>query len=349
MKYLVLSSKLMPMKKPIAALSLVLILSLLPSNLANAATKEPKQITGFQDAIDRAQDVSYWAWKKSSIQISSNKSKSPPVKLIVGPNTKLSNPKPKDAFNGISRLYPEFRRPNKIYVVYFSHKDVAWAQTEYKSIHPDASGQEAKNFCPKIESCEGAGATINRSGDGVILIAVMTKNPDVLRTSGTLEAHEYTHVLQTGAFFGTPNQKQAIVGIKAFAPWWFVEGGAEFSQIPAIHSSSFTNYTKDRKIWAKNILENKGGKYTEAWISNFLKPPNTSIWSGPETQWNLYDIGLLTSEIFTAIKGPAINIQIFKDISSGMTYEKSFEKHFGIKWAAAVPLIAKSIAKLAGK
>jgi hypothetical protein len=170
MKYLVLSSKLMPMKKPIAALSLVLILSLLPSNLANAATKEPKQITGFQDAIDRAQDVSYWAWKKSSIQISSNKSKSPPVKLIVGPNTKLSNPKPKDAFDGISRLYPEFRRPNKIYVVYFSHKDVAWAQTEYKSIHPDASGQEAKNFCPKIESCEGAGATINRSGDGVILM-----------------------------------------------------------------------------------------------------------------------------------------------------------------------------------
>jgi hypothetical protein len=32
-----------------------------------------------------------------------------------------------------------------------------------------------------------------------------------------------------------------------------------------------------------------------------------------------------------------------------MTYEKSFEKHFGVKWAVAVPLIAKSIAKLAGK
>jgi hypothetical protein len=177
----------------------------------------------------------------------------------------------------------------------------------------------------------------------------MSKNPDVLRTSGSLEAHEYTHVIQTGTFFGTPNQMQAIVGIKAFAPWWFVEGGAEFSQIPAIHWSSFANYTKDRKIWAKNILENKAGKYTEAWIANFLKPPNTSVWSDAETQWNLYDIGLLASEIFTAIKGPAINIQIFKDISAGMTYEKSFEKHFGIKWAAAVPLIAKSIAKVAGK
>ena len=336
------------MKKPIATLSLMLMLSLQPSNFANAAIKEPKQITGFQDAIDRPQDVSYWAWKKSSVQISSNKSKSPPVKLIIGPNTKLSNPRPKVAFDGVTRLYPEFRKPGKIYVIYFSHKDVAWAQTEYKSIFPDASGQETKNFCPKIESCEGASATINKSGDGVILIAVM-KNPDVLHTSGALEAHEYTHVLQSGAFFGTSNQMQAMVGIKAFAPWWFVEGTAEFSQIPAIHSSSFNSYTKDRRIWAKNILENKGGKYTEAWIANFLKPPNTSIWSDPETQWNLYDIGMLTSELFTAIKGPAINIQIFKDISSGMTYEKSFEKHFGIEWTMAVPLIAKSIAKLTDK
>ncbi|MEY3636672.1 MAG: hypothetical protein RL147_1101 [Actinomycetota bacterium] len=336
------------MKKPIAVLSLMLMLSLLPSNFAKAAIKEPKQVTGFQDAIDRPQDVSYWAWKKSRVQISSNNSKSPPVKLIVGPNTKLSNPKPKVAFDGVTRLYPEFRKPNKIYVIYFSHKDVAWAQNEYKAIFPDASGQETKNFCPKIESCEGASATINKSGDGVILIAVM-KNPDVLHTSGALEAHEYTHVLQTGTFFGTSNQMQAMVGIKAFVPWWFAEGGAEFSQIPAIHSSSFTSYTKDRRIWAKNIIENKNGKYTEAWIANFLKPPNTSIWSDPETQWNLYDIGMLTSELFTAIKGPAINIQIFKDISAGMTYEKSFEKHFGIKWTAAVPLIAKSIAKLTGK
>ena len=39
MQYSVLSSKLMTMKKPIAALSLVLILSLLHSNLANAAVK----------------------------------------------------------------------------------------------------------------------------------------------------------------------------------------------------------------------------------------------------------------------------------------------------------------------
>jgi hypothetical protein len=107
-------------------------------------------------------------------------------------------------------------------------------------------------------------------------------------------------------------------------------------------------YSEDRKFWAMEFLENKNKKYTEKWIANFVKPPSTSIWENPETQWHLYDLGMLVSEIFTAIKGPAINVQIFKDISLGMAYEESFEKHFGIKWTDAVPLLAKSISKLNG-
>ena len=182
----------------------------------------------------------------------------------------------------------------------------------------------------------------------MLLAAVMTSNPDRNHTTGTLEAHEYTHILQIGSFYGTPNQSQAMCCIKAFTPWWFVEGGAEFSQLASIYSSSFVKYSEDRKFWAKELLENKEKKYTEKWITNFIKPPNNTIWSAPDTQWHLYDLGMLVSEIFTAIKGPAINIQIFKDISGGMTYEESFEKHFGVKWTDAVPLLAKSISKLTG-
>ena len=62
--------------------------------------------------------------------------------------------------------------------------------------------------------------------------------------------------------------------------------------------------------------------------------------------FHLYDFGMLVSEIFTAIKGPAINIQIFTDISKGMTFEKSFEKHFELPWDEAVKMIAKSISSL---
>lgn len=313
-----------------------------------SATTEPKEITGFQDGIERPQDVSYWAWKKSSDQVLSNKSKGPSVELLVGPNTKLSTLNPSIAFDAVTRLYPDFRKPNKVFAIYYSHKDIEWAQANYKSIFPDAEGQEAKNSCQKIEFCWGASGTINKSGDGVLLAAVMTSNPDRNHTTGTLEAHEYTHILQIGSFYGTPNQSLAMCCIKAFTPWWFVEGGAEFSQLASIYSSSFAMYSEDRKFVAKDLLENKEKKYTEKWIANFIKPPNTAIWSDQETQWHLYDLGILVSEIFTSIKGPAINIQIFKDISEGMTYEESFEKHFGVKWTDAVPLLAKSISKLTG-
>lgn len=285
-----------------------------------SATSVPKEITGFQDAIERPQDVSYWAWKKSSDQVLSNKSKGPSLELLVGPNTKLSTLNPSIAFDAVTRLYPDFRKPNKVFAVYYSHKDIEWAQVNYKSIFPEAEGQEAKNSCQKIEFCWGASGTINKSGDGVLLAAVMTSNPDRNHTTGTLEAHEYTHILQIGSFYGTPNQSQAMCCIKAFTPWWFVEGGAEFSQLASIYSSSFTKYSADRKFVAKDLLENKEKKYTEKWIANFIKPPNTIIWSDQETQWHLYDLGMLVSEIFTSIKGPAINIEIFKDISEGMTY-----------------------------
>jgi len=316
---------------------------------STSATTEPKEISGFQDAIERPQDVSYWAWKKSSNQVLSNKSKGPSLELLIGPNTKLSNPNPSIALDAVTRLYPDFRKPEKVFAIYYSYKDIDWAQGVYKSIYPDAEGREAKNACQKIEFCWGASGTINKSGDGVLLAAVMSSNPDINHTSGTLEAHEYTHILQIGNFYGTSKQSQAMCCIKAFTPWWFVEGGAGFSQIAAIYSSSFTNYTRDRKVLGRDVLENRERRFTEAWIANFIKPPDTKIWMDPETQWHLYDLGMLVSEIFTAIKGPAINIQIFRDISSGMTYEESFEKHFGVKWTDAVPLLAKSISKLAGK
>ena len=328
------------------ALSSVAVL-LLSSFVPTAqASKTPKPITSFQDAVNRPADVSYWAWKKSSDQVLSNSQKSTGLEIIVGPNTKLSNPKPSAGIDAAKRLYPTFRHPQKTYAIYYGHKDVEWAQKKYSQIQPTANGDEAKNQCQKADSCMGASATINEVGDGVLLIAVAKNNPARLHASGTLEAHEYSHVIQIGSFFKTPKQKQAMFGIKAFAPWWFVEGGAELSSVGAVYASSFAKYSDDRKFWAKDFLANKNKKYNEKWIQTFIKPSNTKIWSSEDTQWHLYDVRMLICEVFTAIKGPAINIQIFEDISDGMTYEQSFEKQFGMKWDTAVPLIAKSISKL---
>ena len=314
-----------------------------------AIIEEPKEISGFQDAIERPQDVSYWAWKKSSIQALSSKIKGPSVELLIGPNTKLSNPNPQLSIDAVTRLYPGFRKPNKVYAIYYSYKDIDWAQAKYASIYSDAQGQEARNSCQKVEFCWGASGTINRTGDGVLLAAVMSSNPDRNHTSGTLEAHEYTHILQISSFYGTVNQSQAMCCIKAFTPWWFAEGGAEFSQLAAIFPGSFQKYSEDRRFWANELLKNRESQFTESWIANFIKPPDTQIWMDPATQWHLYDLGMLVSEIFTSIKGPEINLQIYKDIAQGMTWESSFREHFGLTWDEAAPLISKSVAGLINK
>jgi len=311
------------------------------------AIVEPKEIKSFQDAVDRPKDVSYWAWKKSSDQLQSNNSKGPIVELMIGPNTTLSNPDAANAISAVSKLYPEFKSPEKVFAIYYSYPDIDWAQKKYAEVYESANGQEAKNSCQKIEFCWGASATINRSGNGVILAAVMTSNPDRNHTSGTLEAHEYTHVLQISSFYGTENQNRAMCCIKAFAPWWFVEGGAHFSQFATIYAKSFAKYSEERKNETSELLTNRDKKYTEKWLANFIKPPDTSAWreDGRES-FHLYDLGMLVSEVFTAIKGPAINIQIFTDISKGMTFEKSFEDHFGLPWDDAAKMIAKSISLL---
>jgi hypothetical protein len=337
------------MKSRSIALSSVAILLLSVFVQPAHASKTPKPITSFEDAVKRPKDVSYWAWKKSSDQVRSTTAKSGELEILVGPNTKLSNPNPKLALDAVKRLYPTFRHPGKTTAIYYSYKDIDWAQSKFSQIFSMASGQDAKNSCQKSTECWGASASITNDGNGVLLSAVMNGTADPNHTSGTLEAHEYMHIVQVGSFFGTPKQGQAMVGIKAFTPWWFAEGGATFSQSAAIYANSFPKYSKERRTGSGFFLENKSKKYTEKWILNFIKPPDTKIWSDPDTAFHIYDIGALISEIFTAIKGPAINIQIYDDIADGMTFEQSFEKQFGMKWDAAVPLIAKSISQLVKK
>jgi hypothetical protein len=331
------------------ALSTVAILLLSVFVQPAHAAKTPKPITNLQDAVKRPKDVSYWAWKKSSDQVLSSTEKSGSLEILVGPNTKLTNPNPKLAFDAIKRLYPTFRHPQKTTAIYYSYKDIDWAQKKFSEIFSMASGQDAKNSCQKTTECWGASASITNDGNGVLLSAVMNGTTDPNHTTGTLEAHEYMHVIQVGSFFGTPQQGQAMVGIKAFTPWWFAEGGATFSQSAAIYANSFPKYSKERKIGSGFFFENKSKKYTEKWILNFIKPTDKKVWSDPDTAFHIYDIGALIAEIFTAIKGPGINIQIYEDISDGMTFEQSFEKHFGQSWDAAIPLIAKSISQLVKK
>lgn len=315
-------------------------------NWAVVGSKAPPEIVSFADAVARPNDVSYWAWKKSHDQIARSADLGPRVQLLVGPNTKLSNPNPQAAIDLVTRMFPNVTGPEKVYGIYHSFKDNEWSQKQFDKLAIRSQGVEAKNQCQTVNSCWGGQGEISSNGDGILLISVMSKNPTRNHTSGTLEAHEYAHVLQVSAFKDTPNKERANCCLKAFFPWWLVEGGAEFIQITSIYWKSFPLYVADRNFWAEEFLLNREKKFTEAWVLNFLKPPSTEVWTKPENNWRLYDVGMLVSEIFTAIKGPQVNMELFSDVASGMSFEDAFSLRFGITWEEAAPLIAKSIVKL---
>jgi len=53
---------------------------------------------------------------------------------------------------------------------------------------------------------------------------------------------------------------------------------------------------------------------------------------------------LMVNEILVNIKGPDSIMNIFLDEQSGLTFQASFEKEFGLSWSDACPVIAKAIA-----
>ena len=165
---------------------LLLSLSIQPSN----AVKVPKPIKSFQDAVKRPKDVSYWAWKKSSALVLSSTEKSGELEVLVGPNTKLTNPNPKLALDAVKRLYPTFQHPQKTTAIYYTYKDIDWAQKNFSQLFSRSSGEDAKNSCQKVTECWGASGTIDDAGNGLILSAVMNGTSDPNHTYGTLEAHE---------------------------------------------------------------------------------------------------------------------------------------------------------------
>jgi hypothetical protein len=53
-------------------------------------------------------------------------------------------------------------------------------------------------------------------------------------------------------------------------------------------------------------------------------------------------------EIFAAIKGPTVQMDLFKEVANGKTFPEAFEKIFGMPWKDAAPIIARVIAKERG-
>ncbi len=285
--------------------------------------------------------VTLAAWTKSKAKVETSTATVGIVTTIIGPNSTLDNTNPRAGINLASRLYAGFSQVSRLYLIYYGYQDIDWAQAQYAALQSNlpTGNTAARNNCQTEDTCWGASSWLNAAGDGIILSAVSPRGKlDLNHTSGTLEAHEYTHTIQQFQMYGTPYNYGNL-------PRWLLEGGAEFSQAASVYYSSYDSYLAERQRDTGELVHN--ATYNEAWFSAYLGPSTSPSWAPWETypQWRTYDVGFLVSEILAAIKGPDVIMQMYKDVAGGKSFETVFAETFGMTWADAVPILSKALAK----
>ena len=317
-----------------------------PTPTVVPAPFEPKTL---DDLILHPESISYWAWAKSSQQISSSLNVGPKVTIVLGPNTLLPTKFSQTAIDQVTRLYVGFMRPSAVTIIYYNFQDISWAQQEWVKISLNPQANQASNMCKEIDKCWGAVAEIDLKGNGLILIA--SKDPASSasdHTSGAGEAHEYTHAIQSNLYIGTSKESNSYCCIKAYMPWWMVEGNASFTQAVAIYSKSYSEYLEERKRNTNDLIGNSLSKFTKQWFEKYLDTTTTVEWDKPENGWRMYDVGFLVNEALASIYGPNINMQLFKDVANGKTWEQAFEVNTGISWSVALPKLAAILSGVVG-
>jgi hypothetical protein len=184
-------------------------------------------------------------------------------------------------------------------------------------------------------------AEIDLKGNGILLISAGSLDSN--HTSGALEAHEYTHTIQSYQFKGTQKEFNSYCCTKTHMPWWMVEGGASFAQTISVFFTSYDLYVTERDKGISEFADNRDNVFTLSWITNYLDISSTSKWSDPKNSSRMYDVGYLVNEALVAIKGPDISMKLNKDVANGMSWPQAFEANMGVSWTEALPKLATAI------
>ena len=312
----------------------------------------PAEPKSFADIEQNYESVAYWAWKKSKDKIESSKKTFKELENIIAPNSGILNKNPIIAFDATSRLFSDFVQPSKFYSISFSYDDSGWAQSKFEELFSDPAllreiqapnrggPYQTKGICPSPDRCHSSTPNTNRAGVSVVLVGYTpTRVNDLVETNGDLQSHEYTHVVQQQQFVKSPREMNGLASLKQYLPWWLVEGGADFGGIVSTHYDSFQEYSEAR---LRNI--NAVPKRDAAWFDNFINPASDQEWIPLGATGEIYTVGFVITEIFTALKGPGAQMEIVRQIAQGKSMDESFENVFGTPWKTAIPIIAKVIA-----
>jgi hypothetical protein len=310
------------------------------SGATPSATPIPPEPTSLEELTINSSPVAYWAWKKSSLKILNSTSTAKVAFVEIGPNTAPDYLTPQVAIDLTSRLYSDHKQSQDLTYIYYEYEDTAWAQKKLNAFLgvniQDWQKKQAQNSCRSKQECFGAVAiTHSEKPAGIVLVTASAEGKnDVNHTSGTLEAHEYAHIIQDelqGRYLGQ-------------VPRWQAEGEAMFAQAAAIHHLDFSAYNLERKRIIKGLINNR--EISQSWLVDFISPASGLIkWQAWDRYdgGRVYDVGMLITEILTSLKGPESTMRLSAEVGKGVSYQMAFEKIYGLTWKSAVPMLAKII------
>jgi len=304
----------------------------------------PAGPTSFDDLVENYKGIAYAAWSKSSAVIKSSNAKSPAIKMITGPNTKLRIENPSTIFDLIARLYPGYSVSKDFTVLSFGYDDKDWAQAQLISLppkDPTADGWIASSGCLTLQTCNGGNMFTGDKGPQLLVLTTEVTNNGM--TPGMLEAHEYTHGVQQNQMrFPQPWPPN-----DTYPPVWLHEGGAHFSQNAVINYQSFDNYLSFRRKVSSNIFNDSN--ITSQWIQEYLGANPDLAWYRKYDRWTMFVMGAMFVEALVAIKGPESTMEVWKLAGTGLKFPQAFEKVYGISFEKALPIISKAIALELGR
>jgi hypothetical protein len=319
-----------------------------PDEAKSAAA--PKSPTNFANLYQNRNGIAYAAWKSTAESIAAGKSNIVNLEIYLGPNTAAPKYKtPEVALALVSQAFYKYKTPENIHVIQYSIEDVKWAEDKVKSIvnvndynqlNQQESGRLVSSNCGATD-CFGSKQVSTNSGIAFILQGVPkgSNNDPMVEARfvlGQLEAHEFTHAMQRATVSGQPTKEWPRV--------WIVEGSAELAQNLVMSYKSYAEYMKWRKFDSSRLY-GKNSKITTALMTSYLDAKYNSDYWGSVDSYYAYNLGSRIIEIFVALKGSDIMLDLFRE-SALQGFEPAFQSLFGTTWAEASPIISKTVVEL---
>lgn len=302
--------------------------------------------TGFSNLYENRAGISNAAWSKISESVKNNKDKSGEIEILTGPNTKPYFDNYALVKELVSRAFPKQLEPTRTLVIRYNYKDLQWAEevtrsrltpAEYDHLNRIEGGKLVSSNCDVTTSnCPGAKQQTTTSGLSIILQGVENSydrfdETGRLRFSkGMLEAHEYFHSLQ----------RIPITGKTDLWPHaWFREGSAEWIQNVVMNYNNFEAYLNFFNYDCKpSCLE-----LSEGDIREFLNSAKENQLPQKFDPWLNYNLGSRFIEVFVALKGQDILIDMYAEMGKKLSFDQAFKNIFGLEWNEAIPILAKTV------